>query len=148
MPRVMPDLAGRLRREVDRALALAAAGEAIRTQTQGNLKLRRELTLFRLQLMYEMAFLHVFVNWEAFLEDSFLRYMCGYANSSGQQVTLSAAYERTMARARSKLFASKQYLLWHSPKSIQERSRRFFAGGLHETVIASNMARMEWFRIG
>src|SRR5712672_2619521 len=39
------------------------------------------LDLNKLELLYELAYLRFFIQWEVFLEQSFLRYLCGYSSS-------------------------------------------------------------------
>ncbi len=141
----MPNLVSRLRDEVSRAAMLARAGETLRASLLGDPRLGRELTLFRLHFLYEIAYLHVFVNWEAFLEESFLRYLCGYFCSTGKQVTVTGNYAGTLAVARTQLFGGHPYLLWHGASTIEARSRIYFIAGLHETVVASSRSRLEWF---
>jgi hypothetical protein len=140
----MPFLAKGLDAEVNRALALAQAGEAARARLLGTTS-SGELSLFRLRLMYEMAYLHIFVNWESFLEESFVRYLCGYRSGTGRATLVSGAYARDIASARGLLLRGRRFLLWHGPKTVTDRSMRYFRLGNHETVIDSNFARMEWF---
>lgn len=145
MPRRMPDLTAALWNEAMEALSLPEAGEVIRTHLSVEPALRHQLSIHRLQLMYEMAFLKVFTAWEVFLEETFIRYMCGYASSVGQQAPRSGAFVASLPDARRTLLSGQRYLLWHAPAKIQARSQRFFINGLHESVIASNQSRMEWF---
>jgi hypothetical protein len=141
----MPNLVRDFQVEVDRALALATAGETLRASLVGHVTLGHELTLFRLHLIYEMAYLHIFGHWEAFLEESFLRYRCGYADSGGTQAVAVTTYASSLAAARVAVFGKQDYLLWHRATTVENRSRTHFVGGPHELVIASNRARIEWF---
>jgi hypothetical protein len=129
---------------VDRALALAQAGETVRARLLGT-ALSGELSLFRLQLMYEMAYLHIFVNWESFLEESFVRYLCGYTSTTGQATTVTGSYARDIAAARGLLVGGRRFILWHGAQHVIDRSRQHFRLGGHEKVISSNLSRMEWF---
>src|SRR2546427_472886 len=83
MARRMPQLQALFATETDRALGLAEAGERIRAVSHSGSVGRTELSISRLEAMYEMAFLRIFLLWEDFLEQSFLRYLCGYASSTG-----------------------------------------------------------------
>jgi hypothetical protein len=145
VPRTMPNLTGNLQAEVNRALALAEAGETVRAHLHANSQLNREITVQRLQLIYEMAFLHIFVHWEVFLEESFVRYLCGYAGPLGPQVLVQGTFERTITSARLRLLGGQQYILWHSAQGVQSRGQKYFVGGLHENVVASGRPRLEWF---
>lgn len=88
----------------------------------------------------------MFIAWESFLEESFLRYMCGFhCKQSAPQVPNSGSHLSTLALARAALHGSQQYLLWHNPAKVVARSQSFFTQGAHETVIASNQARIEHF---
>ena len=145
MPRKMPDLVSDLSAETQKALSLARAGEIIRTRIVGDPTLRNELSAIRLQLIYEMAFLRAFTAWEVFLEESFIRYLCGFQNSAGPLTPITGSFQRSISDARCTLLSGQRYLLWHAPAKIQMRSQRYFEAGPHETVIASNQSRMEWF---
>ena len=81
MPRAMPALAKHFQTACDTACRLAVAGELVRAS--GGVVARQEFTLPRLEYLYEIAFLRIFIAWEFFLEESFLRYMCGFHNSKG-----------------------------------------------------------------
>jgi len=144
MRRTMPPLALQFRAACDAACELATAGERVRVLADP--AARRELTLPRLEYLYEIAFLRMFVAWELFLEESFLRYMCGYTgfNQAPQQSVLGN-YSRTLTDARSALYGTQQYLLWHSPAKVIARSQKIFKNGVHETVISSTQARIGHF---
>src|SRR4051794_35836158 len=92
--------------------------------------------------IYEAAYLLAFSAWESFLEQAFLRFMCGYSNTSGvpaptthwqRRSTIGPAYATLLAISPNK----PQYLLWHGPSSVIQRSRMCFAAGSHELVISS-----------
>jgi len=51
----------------------------------------------------------------------------------------------TMGAANIALLGGRQFQLWHNPDSIILRSQRFFQGGFHENVVASNKARLKMF---
>jgi len=81
MPRLLPPLGVRFAGDVDRALAIAQAGETIRAVAEKGSVAWKELGRGRLEALYEMAYLRLFIAWELFLEESFLRYLCGYLAS-------------------------------------------------------------------
>src|SRR5260221_12742426 len=82
MPRTMPPLAVQFRQRVSEALALARAGDLAAAAPLGA-PLRSEWHVARVELLYELAYLRIFVEWELFLEQTFLRYLCGYVSISG-----------------------------------------------------------------
>lgn len=128
----------------DTAFALAAAGERVRAA--GGAIAREQLTVHRLEYLYEIAFLRIFIAWEDFLEESFVRYMCGFGGTAGRAARLGgAAYFPTISAAKAALYGTHQYLLWHSPKTIIARSKGYFSAGFHETVLLSNQTRVDWF---
>jgi len=145
MPRQMPALALSFRTQKDEALGLAEAAERIRVSVASSPSLRQELTLNRIHLIYEMSFLRFFALWETFLEESFLRYLCGYVNSNGPQTLLTSGTSKNLHDAKALLFGNRQFLLWHNPKQVTDRCKSYFHRGLHDAVISSSHARLEWF---
>jgi|SRR6185436_2138470 len=145
MPRAMPGLAKHLRMQTDEALELAESAERIRVLSSLDVRLGREMSVHRLSLIYELSFLRIFAGWEIFLEESFLRYLCGYASAAGQQIRTGGLYSKTLQDARNALLGGNSFLLWHKPSKVADRSRRFFLFGLHETIVLSNISRLNWF---
>ena len=142
----MPGLAREYRSAVAAALGIARAGDIIRDLSKPGSRARRELSVARLDALYEMAYLRIFVGWEYFVEASFLRMMCGYQSpiwtpgfSSGK------ARLTTLSAARIALYKGRRYLLWHNPKDIRDRSQEWFDTGPHELVAISSFSRLEWF---
>ena len=144
MPRTMPPLAVRFSREVDRALSLARAGELVRATSPSGSVAVREFSQSRLEALYEMAYLRVFMLWETFLEQSFLRYICGFAASTGPQ-SLTGGAIRTLADAENAVLAGQAYVSWARPQSVEARCRQFIQNGVHEQIMSSNRTRIEWF---
>jgi len=145
MPRLMPELSKRLRSQTDEALQLAEASERVRIILSAQPKTRNVLSTSQVRLTYEMAYLRIFASWEAFLEDSFIRYLCGYSNSTGQQSIVSGSYFRSLLDARRALLGQQTFVLWHNPKKVAERGKKFFRQGVHETTLMSSLSRLEWF---
>jgi len=140
----MPALAQHFRVACDDASRLAVAGEQIRVK--GDSQIRSEMTVSRLEYLYEIAFLRMFLAWETFLEESFVRYMCGCCGLVGQpQTAVSGAYSPSISHARAVLHGNQHYLLWHSPAKVAARSKMTFVNGLHEVVLASNQSRIDCF---
>lgn len=146
MARAMPSLARRFASDVDRSVGIARAGELAWTHSKPGSVTRHELRGSRLDGLYEMAYLRLFVSWEIFLEEAFLRMMCGWS-SPVYTPTLVAPHTpfTTLAAARNALFEGRDFLLWHNPQAVNNRCSKWFTNGIHAQVIASNEARLEWF---
>jgi hypothetical protein len=140
----MPLLAGEFGREVDRAVDIARAGETIRAGAPAGSVARRELTSARIAALYELAYLRVFIAWEQFLEESFFRYLCGYASAAGPPVLLQAPF-RSIVDARAAVLGGQQYVSWADPRVVEQRSRAFMQNGLHEVVVRASRARLQAF---
>ena len=141
----MPSLAVGFDLAIRKALGIAEAGETIRAVSKPRSLVHGELTVPRLEALHEMAYLRIFVGWENFVEDAFLRMMCGYHSAMYvPQFQPGKAKEVTLASAQARLFQGKPYLLWHNPKYLVDRSSAWFASGPVELVTRSNYSRLEW----
>ena len=140
----MPSLLAEFEQRVSTVLQLAEIGEVIRARADEGSYARRALYPARLEALYEMAFLRIFANWESFLEGSFIRYLCGYAGSSGPLNLINPPY-RTLLHAETAVLGGQDYVSWSKPASVVRRSQRFIRLGVHEVVVASTQARLEWF---
>lgn len=143
MARTMPPLAVRFRHRVTDALSLARAGDIAAAASIGD-PLRTEWHVARAELLYELAYLRIFVEWEMFLEQTFLRYLCGYVSAGGQIFhPATGAIPATLQIAESEILGSgRDYVLWHDPMTVIRRARRFLVDCPHESVIRSNIARL------
>lgn len=140
----MPQLAQTYCAEVDRALDLAGSIETVRITLSPTQRITA-ISRFQLELVYELAFLRVFLAWEGFLEDSFVRYLCGYAARSGQETMKNGHFFRTIAAAHTAIRQGQPFLLWHNPHKVIDRARYWFVNSRHETVISSIQGRLESF---
>lgn len=86
--RNMPPLGAVFARQCDLALNLARAGEIARAASPPGSIAYQQLYPARLETLYEAAYLRVFISWELFLEESFLRFLCGYSSPTGGQVPI------------------------------------------------------------
>jgi hypothetical protein len=138
----MPPLVGELASAVATALDLSRAGELARVHIPSSSTPKFDVS--RLEYIYELAFLRMFVAWEIFLEESFHRYLCGYSSSVfGQQPTISGVYHKSLSLAEAAVLAGAAYKLWHDPQRVEARSRQFFVvGSRHEVVMASSRTRI------
>lgn len=144
MPRQLPRLAQEFSQRVSDALALAELGEVARIEAPPGSRSRALLHFSRLESLYELAFLKVFLSWESFLEDCFYRLLCGYTTSRGQeQLQPGVTYQPNLAGAERAVAGSQPYVLWHNPSTVTTRCRRFFDNGGIEVVVLSDLARVE-----
>jgi hypothetical protein len=139
MPKTTTFLVGRFCHQVDDALDLARAAD-------GAVAFMSTRRMF----VYEAAYLLAFSAWESFLEQAFLRFMCGYRNAHGTQSSTGTWVKASsLADAYTKLRVlsprNPQYLLWHGPALVINRSRLCFVNGAHEMVIASAQTDIEDF---
>ena len=141
----MPALATSFASEVDSATALADAGEELRVIVSHDTKQRSLLSTTRMVLLYELAYLRLFLAWEVFLEESFLRYLCGYTSAHGQDVPKSGNYAATIAAARAALYGDNDFLLWHNVDQVVKRANVWFQHSRHDIVLSSNQGRVRHF---
>src|SRR5262249_48276443 len=144
MPRIMPPLAAKLTAQIDGALALANAGEVLRAGARPGSVVWRELRSGRLEALYEMAYLRLFISWETFLEESLQRYLCGYVAGHGA-IPLRQAASRTMGAAETAVLAGQQFVSWADPVRVEQRARQFMFGGAYAQVLAAARARIQAF---
>tara|TARA_R110002049_G_scaffold189736_1_gene358337 strand:- start:407 stop:1057 length:651 start_codon:yes stop_codon:yes gene_type:complete len=148
MPRSMPKFDDVLISESVRATDLVVAGELARAQ----IPIKKYWRVTKLEDLYELAFLRVFVRWEICLEEVFLRSLCGYSSSAGVEVlTTGATHFRSINLAKTAVYGSNNYLLWHNPRTVINRIRGFIMPrsatnpGQQEYVISSYISRLEHF---
>lgn len=103
MPRGMPRLADDFCDSSAIAVGFAGAVENARISL-GVKEAQRHLPVAKLELAYELAYLRVFTAWEDFLEQSFLRYLCGYMASHGQERLLVGRYYQNLTQAKTALY--------------------------------------------
>jgi hypothetical protein len=142
MPNFVADLQGRFAG----ALELAEIGEVARLEAAPRSRTRAGLYPARLEALYEMSYLRVFVSWEAFLEQVFIRYLCGYSTAHGTATPgAGLGFLPTLTLAEQAVLGSHAYVLWHNPNRIVDRCRKFFSLCTVEAVVLSNKARLEDF---
>lgn len=143
MPRRMPDFGKLLSSRITIAAQLPATFETLRAHAEPGSNEHKLLHPARIESAYEMAFLRIFIAWEDVLEQSFIRYLCGYKSVTGTQAPATGVtFTGTVSAAESQLYAGSSYLLWHNPQHVINRSRKFFSNGLHEHICQSNFARL------
>ena len=144
MPRRMPPLASQFAKDVDLALTLAQVGEIILAAAGKRSVAWRELRPARLEALYEAAYLRIFISWELFLEESFVRCLCGYASAAGP-ASLRQQACRTINDGRSAVLSGHPFVSWADPLKVEQRSQAFIQNGLHELVVRASIARLQAF---
>ena len=144
MPRRMPRLDRELSRRAQAALSIVRAGELARAY--GPERVRTEWSVSRLESLYELAYLRAFSAWEICLEAIFYRSLCGFASGAGQETLVVGGYYPSVAAAEAAVMGNRDYLLWHNPRRVIDRCRRYIRSGapgcpaVQEMVISSNLA--------
>jgi hypothetical protein len=148
MPRRIPRFDNQLASVAQTATAIAKAGEISALCSDRNA--RQQWTRTRLESLYELAFLRVFASWEMCLEGILYRTLCGYSRTTGIDALHSGPYHSTLVSAESAVLSAfggsrgASYLLWHDPNKVIKRCQRFVSSGTQETVLTSNVARLEY----
>lgn len=146
MPRALPPLADELSQQISYAENFVVRLESAAIHLRQIGVASPTINVPALELAYELAYLRVFVAWESFLEQVFIRLLCGYTHSRGQEpLVANVAYEKTIEDATRQLLGNRDFLLWHNPTQVVQRAQRFFANGQFELVVASSAARVDGF---
>ena len=139
----MPAFADELARRTRESIELARAGDVAAASLPVRSVVRSKWYTARVELLYELAFLRMWASWEEFLEETFIRYLCGYTSTNCTPVAvLGRAFFGTPAQARAEMLRNRSYVLWHNPATVATRSREFLVNGTHELIIESNSARL------
>lgn len=82
----------------------------------------------QLEMIEEMAFLRIFVAWESFLEESFIRYAVGATSLSGYApIVLTRA--QNIGHALDLVSSNRDYASWNSASEVISRSALYFKDG-------------------
>jgi hypothetical protein len=82
----------------------------------------------RREIFAAIALLRMHLAWENYIEDTFVRYMCGSTTTTGYSPTLITPQCRNTKEAVRKILGGSSYLIW-SPKNIEVRARQYFDNG-------------------
>lgn len=82
----------------------------------------------QVDLIFELAFLKIFIAWEQFLEDTFARYVCGASSLSGKKPKKNVT-ARYLDRALNIIYGTQSYADWTSVDVVIDRANRFFGQG-------------------
>jgi hypothetical protein len=91
----------------------------------------------RVESIAELAMLRMQLGWETFLEDVFLRYMCGGRSASGFAPTLLQPQEPTLGQASSTLLGSQPFLSWSIANTLNRAAVYFDASAPFAIPIAA-----------
>lgn len=141
MPRPMPPLSARFQQRVVEALSLSRAGDFAALSPIGS-KVKKEWHIPRVELLYELAFLRMFNEWEVFLEQALLRYLCGYTSVAANVQPLSGVFFSNIALANRAMLGTRHYVLWHDPQVVTQRTKIFLKDCPIEVVIGSHSTRL------
>lgn len=89
------------------------------------------------------ALLRVHLAWEDFLENTFLRYMCGARAGSGMTPALLRARQATLSGAMLELLDGDRYLLWSYSDAVTRAGRYFDRGDPYSTPLAAIRSSLE-----
>lgn len=141
----MPTLAASLASNFVESQDIATMALRLRSNAVIGSEVRKELTPHRVHLVYELAYLKIFNQWEIFLEDVFLRYLCGYTFLGIAEGTLLPKCA-SIALAKARTYGTNSYLLWHSPSKVVARANNHFSPGNRiATVVGSALSDIERF---
>lgn len=90
----------------------------------------KDLRVSRIQIeiITELAFLRIFIAWENFLEESFVRYAVGAESPSGYRPT-RLIEPKNMSHALDLISSGREYVIWNSASEIISRAERYFREG-------------------
>ena len=143
MARAMPPLAAAFGRHVAACIALANAGEVALSDSQPKSTIRKQWHPARVSLLYELAYLRMFNEWEVFLEESFVRYLCGFRSTAHVPARVTgAAFYGTLNLAQRAMLGGGSYVLWHNPVAVAKRASVYLVGCPHEVVVLTHSSRL------
>ena len=85
-------------------------------------------------LIVELSFLKIYLAWEQFLEDSFVRYMMGGTTKSGFKIR-SYVNPKNMVHAREIINEGRNYSKWDYDDVIRKTSHFFVNGGPYKRTL-------------
>jgi hypothetical protein len=149
MPRLMPQLDVDFAKEVDKAVGLAKEAESMLFRSGGSEQRPRYEPLHhaRLELIYELAYLKVFILWEMFLEESFLYYLCGRESSNHGVAKMmpTKSFSRSLKDAENAMLAGKDYFLWSNAGKVLKMVKKHVDNGRHEIVVSASRGPLEHY---
>jgi hypothetical protein len=145
MPRPLPLFGDRFdegwRSLLSFALRVEANHEAMKTPRAG-------LKNSGVEMSYELLFLKVFLLWENFQQDVFIRLLMGFESNGGvETLRPGIAKPRTLEESENAILDGRRYRLWHDPVQVMRRSDQYFdpAASHFRAIIGANQATLENF---
>ncbi len=125
-PYVLQPLLSSMTSKVKEGLTLAQEVVGLHEKRRGEM---RPIAQSKVYLITELAFLQLFLTWEDFLEQTFIRYMCGGKTESGYS-SESRTRAQNLDHALEILKGpSRPYIEWVDGREIQDRAKTFFQDG-------------------
>jgi len=111
---------------LDDSLLLATDANSFNEIRGGHLRPIRHKRICQIN---EMAFLDMFLAWEDFLEESFIRYMCGAVTITRYRPKVSVAPVNLDHALRFFIVKPRDYVEWSSGQQVIERAEMVFHDG-------------------
>jgi hypothetical protein len=144
-----------------RPLSLASVGKAFQAELARQKLLLSQASQYELRtgrgprplkpkelaLIAELAYLKVFLSWERFLEQSFLRYLCGCKD---KRIKMRCFVVFPNLEHASMLVTpeGRRYAEWADASTVRERAKRFFKNGEpYWSALGQVMQRLDEMRI-
>ena len=93
----------------------------------------------RIEYIYELAFLRIFMGWEIFLEDTILRCLLGFHTRTGKPTLIPGKkFLKTIKAAKMEIFTGKHkggYVLWGNVDLALKVITKHIDNGRHEYVM-------------
>jgi hypothetical protein len=83
----------------------------------------------QVEIITELAFLRIFIAWENFLEESFIRYLVGAKSPSGYSPKRFVNTPNMEIAKKIILGERSEYIRWNSSGKVIARSETYFKGG-------------------
>lgn len=122
------------------------ATEALWMSAPPTTDIRRNLKSPQMEALYESAYLRIFVSWEVFQEEITVRMMAGARTPSyTPQPAVNATLHPSLTAARTALYGSRDYLLWHNPDAVIKRVSKVLDSSPLENVLTQNKLTLDDF---
>jgi hypothetical protein len=91
----------------------------------------------KIELYMCLYFLKIHLSWEAFLESSFVRYLCGHKSPSGVSPNLLISRQSCISNALTTILQGKNYLNWSPDETISRSQQYFYRGEPFSSAISA-----------
>lgn len=137
-----------LNHRLDRTEKLANAAYRWNTAAASFPAYLPKFTVVHCDMVVEAAYLQAFIAWEAFLEESFILYVCGKRLPRQRNLRCLCGSMRTRAQAERFIIPEgKKYTEWTEVNQVTDRAIRFFEGGRPYTnVLRPHQAKLDSMR--